>query len=195
VSSFQPNLLPDGYSIRLATDQDYERILDFSYSQPNNLLGLFATLVLIIWWQVSISENKIKTICIIFAGSILILILLNLYVTAIRRKLEDKPRITHVVEYDNIICGMVTYLVFDNFVYIAGMLVANNHRRKGIGSFMIQHCISTIRNPIYLSCLFEIKKFYERLGFVNVIRSQIPSELSRFKSTHLHLMVFNQDRY
>ncbi len=195
MSSFQPNPLPDRYSIRLATDRDSERILDFSYSQPNHLLGLLGVLVLVIWCLISVSENKIKTICIIFAGSILILILLNLSVTAIRKKLEDKPRVTHIVEYDNVICGMVTYLVFNDFVYIAGILVANNHRRKGIGSYMIQHCINIIESSIYLNCSVEIKKFYQKLGFVNVIRSQIPSELSVFRSAHLHLMIFNQDRY
>jgi N-acetylglutamate synthase-like GNAT family acetyltransferase len=195
VSSFQPNSLPSGYSLRLATEQDSERILDFSYSQPNNLLGLLVLLVFAIWCFIYISENKVRTICIIFVGSILILIALNLHVAEVRKSLKGKLQVTYIVEYENIVCGAVTYLIFDNFVYITGVLIDLNHRRKGIGSSMIQHCIDTIENPIYLSCLFEIKDFYERLGFINVIRSRIPYELSRFRSPSLHLMVFNQDRY
>ena len=191
MSSFRPNPLPEGYSMRLATEQDSERILDLSYSQPNNLISLFIILVLLIWWQISISENKLKTICIISAASILILILLNLYVAEVHRKFEGKSRIIYIVEYDNIICGSVSYLVFNRVAYIASILVDINYRRRGIGSYMIQYCIDTIETPIYLQCCHELKTFYERLGFFRVGLFHTPSELSRFRSPSLYLMVIN----
>ena len=192
MSSFQPNPLPEGYSMRLATEQDSERILDFSYSQPNHLISLFIILILLVWWQISISENKLKTICIIFAVSMLILILLNLYVAEVRSRFEGKSGSTYVVEYDNIICGSVTYLVFNRFAYIAGILVDINHRRRGLGSYMIQYCIDTIETPIYLQCCHELKTFYERLGFFRVGLFHAPSELSRFRSPNQYLMVTNE---
>jgi protein-S-isoprenylcysteine O-methyltransferase Ste14 len=192
VSSFQPNLLPDGYSIRLATEQDSERIIDFSYSQPNNLLSLLVVLVFSIWCLIYISENKLQTICIIFAGSILILILLNLRVAEARKSLKGKLQITYIVEYENMICGAVTYLVFNHFVYIGGILIGINHRKKGIGSYMIQHCVATIEVPIYLQCCLELRTFYEKLGFSYVRLFQAPSELSKFRSPNLYLMVANE---
>jgi N-acetylglutamate synthase-like GNAT family acetyltransferase len=192
VSSFQPNSLLDGYSIRLATEQDSERILNFSYSQPNNLLGFLVVVLSAIWCLINISVDKLRTICLLSAGSLLILILLSWHVTEVRNSLEGKLRITHLVEYENIICGVVTYLVFDRFVYIGGVLIDINHRRKGLGSFMIQHCIDTIEIPIYLQCRHELKAFYERLGFVHVSLFHAPSELSRLRSPNLHLMVLNE---
>jgi N-acetylglutamate synthase-like GNAT family acetyltransferase len=189
VSSFQPNSLPNGYTLRLATEQDSERILDFLYSQPNNVLNFLVALVFASWMLFYISEDKLRTFCIIFAGSILILLLLSLRVAEIRRSLEGKVRITQIVEYQNIICGLVTYLVFDRFVYIGGLLVDIHHRRSGIGSFMIQHCINTIECPIYLQCCPELKTFYERLGFTRVSPVRAPSELSILRSPKSYLMV------
>ncbi len=192
MSSFQLNSLPDGYILRLATEQDSERILDFSYSQPNNLLGFLVSLLFAIWVLVYISEEKLKTICIIFAISILVLILLNLSVKEARKNLQGKLRITYLVEYENIICGAITYLVFDHFIYIGGVLVDINQRKKGIGSYMIQYCIDTIEVPIYLQCSQELKKFYERLGFFRVGLFRAPSELSKFRNPSLYLMVVNE---
>jgi Acetyltransferase (GNAT) domain len=195
VSSFQPNPLPDGYILRLATEQDSERILNFSYSQPNNLLGFLVAMASAIWCLIYVSIDKPRTIFILFAGSILILILFHLRVTEVRKSLEGKLRITYLVEYENSICGAVTYLVFDRFVYIGGMLVGINQRRQGIGSYLIQHCIDTIETPIYLQCSHELKTFYKRLGFVYVSLFRTPSELSKFTSPSLYLMVANKSQY
>jgi N-acetylglutamate synthase-like GNAT family acetyltransferase len=192
VFSLQPNSLPDGYILRLATEQDSERILDFSYSQPNNLLGLLVFLASAIYLLVYVSVDKPRTICLLFAGSILILTLFNLSVKDARKNLQGKSRITYLVEYENTICGAITYLVFDRFVYIGGVLVDINQRKKGIGSYMIQHCIDTIEIPIYLQCPQALKKFYERLGFFRVGLFHAPSELSKFRSPSLYLMVINK---
>ena len=192
MSSFQSNLLPDGYSIRLATDRDSERILDFSYSQPNNLSSLLVALAFAIWCLIYISSDKLRTICIIFSVSILSLILLNLRVAEVRKSLKGKLQITYIIEHENIICGAVTYLVFDRFAYIGGILVGTSHRRRRIGSYMIQHCIDTIDSPIYLQCNHELKTFYERLGFLHVRLFKAPSELSRLRGPSSYLMVANE---
>jgi predicted GNAT family N-acyltransferase len=114
-----------------------------------------------------------------------------LRVAEVRKSLKGKLQITYIIEHENIICGAVTYLVFNHFAYIGGVLVSISHRRKKIGSYMIQYCIDIIDTPIYLQCSHEFKTFYERLGFFHVRLFQAPSELSKLRSPNLYLMVAN----
>jgi N-acetylglutamate synthase-like GNAT family acetyltransferase len=196
VSSFQSNHLPDRYSIRLATEQDFERILNFSCPQPNYyLLSLLIALLLLGWWQIHLSTGNLKMLYIISTGSIFVLTLLNLYFIKFRKNLEVTSYITYIVEHGNIICGVVSYLDFENFAYIASVRMGINHRKKGIGSFMIQYCLDTIDKPIYLKCFFKLKDFYARLGFVNIRRSYIPFELRKFRDFNMHWMIFDEIQY
>jgi N-acetylglutamate synthase-like GNAT family acetyltransferase len=118
---------------------------------------------------------------------------LNLRVAEVRKNLKGKLRITYIVEHENMICGAITYLVFNHFVYIDGILIGINHRNKGIGSYIIQYCIDTIEIPIYLQCYLKLRNFYERRGFFRVRFFQAPSELSEFRSPNLYLMVANEN--
>lgn len=195
MSSFQPNSLPDGYSLRLAIEEDTERILYFSFQQAKGLLYLLILISLSIWSIIHISDDKPRTIYTIIVGLILLGISLHLYSIDIGKSIKGKPRVRYILEYDNILCGVVDYLIFDSFVFITCVSIDDKHRNKGLGSIMVQYCMDTIENPMYLKCSFDLKTFYERLGFVIVGRSRIPSELSRFISSSQHFMVFDDTQY
>jgi glucosamine-phosphate N-acetyltransferase len=72
--------------------------------------------------------------------------------------------------------GIAT-IIFEKKMYHEGKCVAHiedvsvhaDHRNSGVGSALIEHCISIARNEqcykMILDCSKELKKYYKRFGF------------------------------
>ncbi len=82
---------------------------------------------------------------------------------------------------------------------LGSVVVARRWRNQGLGSYLTKHLIAQRSLPLYLECLGEkLRKFYERLGFVEVNLSQLPplmqkkftltSRIAKWLRLPLHIM-------
>jgi GNAT superfamily N-acetyltransferase len=198
VSSFQPNFLPNGYSLRLATKQDLFKIFYFEYfshepSAKNRTIGLLLLVLLIIYfcWNISLPIYfKIGTLIVPLGWSILFC-----FSNCIEHLSTRNLFIVWIVEYRNEICGFLSCAQRGNFRMIGRLLVASNRQNMGIGSALVRHCINRAKTPIYLECKPSLKNYYDRFGFVSADLANMPAELlprkAYYTSPHYTLMVLD----
>ncbi|MDA3891668.1 MAG: GNAT family N-acetyltransferase [Salinivirgaceae bacterium] len=76
------------------------------------------------------------------------------------------------VEIDNDIAGVGSAILFQNTCWIAHIIVAHNHRRKGIGNAIVDQLIKHAKSKGIFTCLLSATEMgasvYERLGFKNI---------------------------
>jgi GNAT superfamily N-acetyltransferase len=195
VSSFQPNSLPDGYSLRLATKTDILKLLKFEYftHEPSAgqrtisiiLVCIFLYVVFFSFFPAVNWEAKLL---------ILLTFLISMTFISFRDCLENLTirnlYSVWIVERDSQIYGFVSCAQWGSFRMIGRLLVATDRQNMGIGSALINHCINNVETPIYLLCNPRFKNYYYRFGFVTANISNIPPELSQQQTT-LTLMVLD----
>jgi N-acetylglutamate synthase-like GNAT family acetyltransferase len=186
VSSFQPNPLSDGYSLRLATEEDLIRIFYFEcFSHDSNSMNRVIELLLFLYISTAFTpELRIYILSIIAFGLILfLLILLPAYQKSLSR-LREGIIIFWIVHRRNTLCGYLCRENMSECKVISRLLISNNYRNRGLGSNLLYECTIDVVEPIYLTCLSSLKNFYIRFGFIETNYSNAPAEISkRLKKT------------
>jgi GNAT superfamily N-acetyltransferase len=198
VSSLQPNSLPDGYSLRLATKKDLFKLFYFEYfshesSAKNRTIGWLLLFLLILYsvWKINIPIYLMTIIFIVPIGWSILFYFSNCIDHVAKRSLS----VVLIVEYKREIFGFLSCAQRGNFRMIVRLLVASSHQNIGIGSALIHHCINRSEIPIYLECQPILKNYYHKFGFVSADLSNIPAELlprkAYYTSPHATLMVLD----
>jgi N-acetylglutamate synthase-like GNAT family acetyltransferase len=186
VSSFPPNPLPDGYSLRLATEEDLTRIFYFEcFSHDSNSMGRVIALLLFLYISTAFTpELRIYILSIFAFGLILfLLILLPAYQKSLSR-LREGIVIFWIVYRRNTLCGYLCRENMSECKVISRLLVSNDYRNRGLGSNLLYEGTIDVLEPIYLTCLSSLKPFYVKFGFSAANYSNAPSEISkRLKKT------------
>lgn len=64
------------------------------------------------------------------------------------------------------VVGSALMAVRGNYSVLLGLYVAPRHRRRGIGSQLVQHLLIRNALPVYLNAPADLRPFYTRFGFV-----------------------------
>lgn len=194
MSSFQPNSLPDGYFLRLATKTDMLKLLEFEYFTHEPSAGQRTTIIILIYVFLCILIFVFFPAVDLSKLIILLMISISVIFTSFRGCIENLTKINlfsvWVVEREYQIYGFVSCAQRGNFRMIGRLLVASNRQSMGIGSTLVRHCISSVETPIYLLCNPRLRSYYYRFGFIAADLSNIPPELSQHRS-NLTLMVLD----
>ncbi len=88
------------------------------------------------------------------------------------RFLRANPKGCFVVEVDGNVCGTVTTISFeDRFAWVGMVLVDPEHRKKGLGTKLLEAAIRHLDNKkvstIKLDATPQGKPLYEKLGFIS----------------------------
>jgi GNAT superfamily N-acetyltransferase len=197
MSSSRSTALPLGYSLRLATQQDLGRILFFIWHDSHLDIIIITLLVMlpIMLWQLIHKYSMLLMGMFLFnfiVASILLCSLIFGYLN-LRKCIRNNLFSVLLVEDKNKICGYINYEKLRGCTILHILFVGKADRRKGIASFLIEHCKSIAKKPIYLVSYSHLKKFYYYRGFVNANYSNVPGELSRWRQKqHVQIMVFNE---
>jgi Acetyltransferase (GNAT) domain len=192
VSSFQPNSLPEGYTLRLATEQDSIQILYFTFFSHDTTLMSRALLALFIYIAMSIIIPGFIVIVAVLTSITFFSSLIPAH-QRVRKFLNEGTSGCWIVCYRNTMGGYICHENIDGYNIISYLLIANIHRSRGIGSNLLCHCIRNIEKPIYLTCLLKLKTFYYRFGFVDTSFSDAPVEISRrLKNRNANLMILTE---
>jgi GNAT superfamily N-acetyltransferase len=62
--------------------------------------------------------------------------------------------------------GAVQINIHQDYVTLAGLYVAPSHRRKGLGSYLVNYVLRRNDLPVYVFALPGSEAFYTRIGFV-----------------------------
>jgi N-acetylglutamate synthase-like GNAT family acetyltransferase len=195
VSSFQPNSLPDGYVLRLATEQDLIRILYFEcFSHDTNSMGRVLMVLLFLYVATIFTPEARTTIILIFVfGLCLFLSLLVPVYKKSKIRLNNGTSIYWIVCYENTLCAYICCENTDGYNIISRLLVGNNYQNRGLGRNLMRNCIQSVEKPIYLRCLLNLKNFYNRFGFIETSFFDAPIEISRsLKTKNACLMIFDE---
>ena len=57
---------------------------------------------------------------------------------------------------------------------LGSLVVASSWRNQKLGTYLAQHLVEQASTPLYLSCAFRLKQFYERLGFREIYWLNLP---------------------
>jgi N-acetylglutamate synthase-like GNAT family acetyltransferase len=191
VSSFQLNPLPEGYLLRLATEQDLIRILYFEFfTHDTSSMGRVLLLCLLcIALSFALEARMIIILMFVFGLILLLSLLIPAYRRAVRIFNEGTSSFW-IVHRRDVLCGYICYENIDGHNIISRLLISNTCRNRGIGSNLLCHCICSIEKPIYLTPLSKLKTFYYRFGFVDVSFADAPVEISRrLKNRNANLMI------
>ena len=82
---------------------------------------------------------------------------------------------TFVAISKNEVIGTVTLIIENKFIHNCGiaahledLVVSSKHRKKGIGTALIEHCIKEAKRykcyKLILNCTKELKKYYKKCG-------------------------------
>jgi GNAT superfamily N-acetyltransferase len=90
-----------------------------------------------------------------------------------RRLIELEPSGCFVAELDGVLAGTATTTVYggDDLAWIGMVLVDEAARRRGVGTALLEHCISHLKNERRVRCIkldatSAGQPLYEKLGFV-----------------------------
>jgi N-acetylglutamate synthase-like GNAT family acetyltransferase len=78
-----------------------------------------------------------------------------------------------VIEYDGKLVACAKLCRYDTHSVLYNVLVSPKWRRRGIGSFLVEHLADAANKPLYLACYPDKLSFYRRLGFVQVKRRDL----------------------
>jgi N-acetylglutamate synthase-like GNAT family acetyltransferase len=191
VSLFQPNPLPESYSLRLATEEDLIRIFYFEYlSHDSNSMNRVIGLLIFLYISTAfIPELRIYILSIFAFGLILsLLILLPVYQKSLSR-LREGIIVFWIIHRENTLCGYICRENMSGYKVISRLLIGNNYRSRRLGSNLLYQSTINIEEPIYLSCFSSSKSFYFKLGFVEANYSNTSTEISKkLKAKNQHLM-------
>ncbi len=195
MSSFQPNSLPEGYMLRLATEQDLIQILHFEFfsHDTTSMSRVLISLLFLYLLTIFTPEARIIIVPIFIFG---VIILLSLIIPAYKRAirlLNEGTSSIWIVCYRNTLCGYICYENVDGYSIISRLLIGNIYRSRGLGGNLLCHCIRSVEKPIYLTCLLNLKTFYYRFGFVDASFADAPVEISRrLKNRNANLMILTE---
>ncbi|MBV6626817.1 MAG: GNAT family N-acetyltransferase [Rivularia sp. (in: Bacteria)] len=92
-----------------------------------------------------------------------------------------------IIEFNSniVACGQLRN--FNEAQELGSLVVKNNWRNRGLGSFLTQHLIEQATQPLYLECLGKkLVSFYQKFGFFAVDFQDLPASLkSKFKISQL----------
>jgi N-acetylglutamate synthase-like GNAT family acetyltransferase len=196
VSSFQPNPLPDGYSLRLATEEDLIRIFYFEcFSHDSNSMNRVLGLILFLFISTAFIPEFREKILLIFVFGLMLfsLILLPAYQKSVDRLRQGSVIFWIVYREDNL-CGYICRENMRECKVISRLLVGDKYRNRGLGSNLLYQGTIDVAEAIYLTCLSSLKPFYVKFGFIDANYSNAPAEISqRLKKTkNTHLMTLDE---
>ena len=125
----------------------------------------------------------------------------------LKRRLEQCPEHTLVLEEDKQVVAYVTYVLSEHFylddVYfgedayddkegayciIIGVATDPNYQKRGYSSLLIERLFKEVDKPMLLTCHEYLIKFYERFGF-----KYINTSSSTFNGDVWYNMTYNTD--
>ena len=198
VSSYQPESLPVGYSLRLATKRDIIRIIYFDFIDYDSysidrIFYLLFILILIALSGIIFNVLGITIISLFSTASFMIFLSLKLSFSIIDNTGNTSNHAFWIVEHKNKICGKLSSIKANNYTFIHRLLIGSKYRNIGLGKALIDSCVNSSTNPVYLVCHSRLKNFYNSCGFGDADYSNIPSNLSRWHTyKNFYVMVFRE---
>ena len=200
MSSYQPNFLPPGYSLRLADKRDVTDIIYFEYIDDGRCVEglLFVTFVSIISTLLAVIFFPIIPGTAVLSGFSLgfVLFFLIQFLTTskeLSNNIEKEVLCIWLIEFKNKVRGYLLSRESGEYIFINRLLIGSSHQRIGLGSHLISRCVNGIVKPVYLICHSDLKPFYYRRSFVDADYSDIPPELLIWCNRKNHnLMVLRQ---
>ncbi|BDU35682.1 putative Acyl-CoA N-acyltransferase [Vibrio nigripulchritudo MADA3029] len=72
----------------------------------------------------------------------------------------------------------VRFRTIEDFRLLTGMVIATEHRKKGFGSMLMEHCRNNVLEPSDYCFAYEhLENFYQSHGFVTVSTEALPGSL------------------
>jgi GNAT superfamily N-acetyltransferase len=168
--------LPSGYSLRTATREDLIKIIYFAAFGHSERYKILAVIYLLI----VISFRSPLTLLALIIYLVYALHCFTWYRTWLDF-LEKQMIVIYVVEYRSKICAYMRCDTLNDYQFISSLLVSRKYQNRGIGSSLVLYCINNTQQPVYLTAYgSKLKNFYNRLGFVNIDRLNLPTNLSWF---------------
>jgi GNAT superfamily N-acetyltransferase len=197
MSSPRSNYLPVGYSLRSANPADsieifYLELIDNYYLTDRIIELLLICTVLIAAWIIAIVHtSSVWTFFFVFSPFSVVCCLAFLDHLKYINDIKNERLSVWFIEHKNTVCGYMVCKKLTEYTLVHRLLVVKADRGQGIGRFLINHCIDTVRKPIYVISPSERRTFYYLYGFVDVDFSNIPNELYRLRDRNgIQLMVF-----
>jgi N-acetylglutamate synthase-like GNAT family acetyltransferase len=82
-----------------------------------------------------------------------------------------------VVEGNGQLVACAKLCRYGHYSLLFNVLVAPEHRQRGLGSALVQHMIQHAVKPLYLACLPDKIEFYKRFGFVSIPSRELSPSL------------------
>lgn len=99
-----------------------------------------------------------------------------------------------VIEHDQTIVACAKLRCQSRYSVLHDVYVVPEWRSQGLGSYLVNHLGQQATRPLYLSCMPNLVRFYNRLGFTPVTSAKLPPLLQydlgipgRFKVVPLKL--------
>lgn len=196
------NSLASRCTIRPAQDSDAEEIYRWLTSQGsrktlrsllNIALGFPVGIIIAKWlaWSLSgavtiIEPTQLLLISLHIVLSSLIGAFVGVLIPRILTKYMFFKRRSWInfwlVECNGHLSGYAHLTYKSNYSILQMVYMDIAYRDQGIGSYLVEYLTQTVTKPFYVACAPELLRFYTRLGFLPVSKSEIPHEL-RFAST------------
>ena len=77
----------------------------------------------------------------------------------------------------------------DGYSVLNDVFVVRVWRNQGLGSHLVQYLTEQTPQPIYLQCRPNLANFYERTGFVEAQKDELPRALQQRSSQAFIFMV------
>lgn len=91
-------------------------------------------------------------------GSLFLLFFRDLFI-------ENGRRLMIALHREQVV-GSALMAAREDYSVLLGLYVASRHRRRGVGSQLVQHLLRRNALPIYLNAPADLRPFYTRFGFV-----------------------------
>lgn len=190
----QSIFIPNSSSVKLALKEDVVKLLYFDkFSQYHfhrqihmvllTSLVLASYAVTALFLSSPLSGTHSITKLFIYVTCPLILFLIYAYRSYRKHQyyISNELFDIWIIEQSSVVHGYIWCAKYNSYVFVINILIRDESRNHGLGSYLINFIADTYQRPIYLSCNTLLKKFYYRNGFVDVNDINIPSELSRLR--------------
>jgi N-acetylglutamate synthase-like GNAT family acetyltransferase len=171
--------LPSNCVLRPAVRQDkwqiyrlmryFQKEVRSPFSRTMQVAGCFITGILIVFFIQLILIVGLKA----FYGLLAFLWLLvccQFLVIALSREWEN----FWVVEYSDRLIACAKLSPYATYSVLYNVIVHPAARQQGLGSALVSHVAQVAMKPLYLACVQDKVRFYQRFGFIELRSPEVP---------------------